>query len=176
MGTMRALCGVNLTGAGDTVAAASRRPDRQGWRRLPVLAGVALLAACSGSPATLAERPTFDITTPVGVSSVAIRNAPTGMTDDAFTSTVMDGMLDGCRCTYRLSHFIGPYPDYRIVWHVDPTVHGGMSHLVVRMFNGGGPFVYAQDDIRDGASRDVLEHTVAMLTRRLMHQLDPASS
>ena len=50
------------------------------------------LAACTGSPATLAMRPDFEMMTPAGLASVSIRQSPPDMTDAEFTRLVIAGM------------------------------------------------------------------------------------
>ncbi len=49
-----------------------------GTRALLLFSG---LTACTGSPATFALRPAFEVMTPAGVAGVSIRQSPPGMTD-----------------------------------------------------------------------------------------------
>src|SRR5277367_190224 len=50
------------------------------------------LAACTGSPATLALQPDFEVMTPAGIASVSVRQPLPGMTDAQFTQLVTTGM------------------------------------------------------------------------------------
>src|SRR5437870_1462977 len=50
------------------------------------------LAACTGSPASVASRPDFEVMTPAGLANVSIRQSPPGMTDAEFARFVLAGM------------------------------------------------------------------------------------
>jgi hypothetical protein len=142
------------------------------WRSLAILTvtwGSAIaLSGCTGSPATLAMKPDFDMVTPGGVVSVSVREALPGMPDNEFRDVVMTGMEHGCSCAAVASRPTGPYPERRIVWHVTSnTASLGVSTVAANIFNGSVPFASAQAVVPDGIESGALIDTVASITRQL---------
>jgi hypothetical protein len=162
---------------------ASRPPNRPGgapassrfWRTSAILAVLSgfttILSGCTGSPATLAIRPDFDMATPAGVVSVSIRQALPGMPDDEFRGVVMTGMERGCSCAVIAGRPTEPYPHRRVVWHVNATATPGMSSLVVNVFDGSVPYAYTQEAVPTGVEPPALIDTIAAMTRQLQTPL-----
>jgi hypothetical protein len=135
--------------------------------------GASILAsACTGSQATLALRPDFDITTLAGPASVSIRETPPEMTFAEFEQAVSAGMQSARPTCGQTTPVAAPFPARRIVWHVYPIFPRGTSRLVVNVFDGSVPTVEAQDVIDNTAPRSSIEYAVRTLTRRLMAKLD----
>jgi hypothetical protein len=125
------------------------------------------LASCTGSPATLAMRPDFEVMTPAGVASVSIREAPLGMTDGEFTQLVRAGMK---RAAYRsiTTGWVGPpYPSQRIVWHVNLSVPHSVSQLVVNVFDEAYPYALEEGRISTDASPAMIASVVESMSDRL---------
>ena len=138
-----------------------------------------LASACTGSQATLALRPNFDVATSAGPASVSIREAPPGMTLAEFEQTVSAGMQSAMPTGAQTTLVVTPFPARRIVWHVYPIFPRGASRLVVNVFDGSGPTIGAQEVIDNSAPRSSVEHVVRTLTQRLIASLDqtkPAGS
>ncbi len=127
------------------------------------------LASCTGSPATLALQPSFEMMTSSGTASVSIRESPPGITDAEFTHLVRVGME---RAAARGSVIAGPveppFPSQRIVWHVNLSASRGVSQLMVNVFDGANPFVYEQDTITNDATRAAIMSTVESMSERLL--------
>src|SRR5437868_4782950 len=110
-------------------------------RALVLLSG---LAACTGSPATLALQPDFEVMTPAGIASVSIRESPPGMTDAQFTQLLKAGMERAAPDSVIAGRVEPPFPSQRIVWHVNPSPPRGIARLVVNVFDGANPYAYEQ--------------------------------
>jgi hypothetical protein len=139
---------------------------------LLLLLALIALSACTGSPATLAMQPDFEIATSAGPASVSIRGAPPGMTDSEFervVKTAMQAEMPGSLVT-RLA--LPPFPARRIVWHVNPVPARGVSHLVVNVFDGSVPFAYKEEVVENGAPIVAVGYAVRSLTRRLLSVVD----
>ena len=123
------------------------------------------LAACTGSPASLALRPDFEVMTPAGIASVSIRESPPGMSDAEFTRFVEAGMEHGARDTGRIEP---PLPSQRIVWHVDPSASRGMSRLVVNVFDGANPYAYELETVPNSGPTVEVRSAIESMSHRLM--------
>lgn len=134
---------------------------------LPLLAQIAV-SACTGSPATLAMRPDFQVTTPAGPASVSIRETPSGMTFSRFEQAVRTAMESEMLPDPQAGPT--PAPLRRIVWHVSSTPARGISRLVVNVFDGSTPFAYAQETI----DNDAPIGTIADAASSMLHRLDAA--
>src|SRR5258708_35453738 len=80
-----------------------------------VAVGLALVlllgaASCTGSPATLALPPDFEVMTPAGVVSVSIRQAPLGTTNARFVEMVRTGMERARRDACSGARSARPFP------------------------------------------------------------------
>ncbi len=141
------------------------------WRPLAaalVLVSLTGLAACTGSPATLAERPTFEVKSPSGIASVTVRGSWPGMTDSEFAHLVEAGMARAASGGVISAPVAAPYPTRRIVWHVNPGIGRGQSALMVNIFDGSVPVSYRQETVANDASAATIEATVELLTARLI--------
>jgi hypothetical protein len=136
------------------------------------LLALSAVSACTGSPATLALRPDFELATPTGLASVSIREAPSDMTLAEFDRTVKAGMQTALGASIEPSPAVGPFPERRIVWHVNAMPARGASRLVVNVFNGSVPFAYEQQVVDNADTPDVLVGTVQSMTRRLFAAID----
>jgi hypothetical protein len=132
-----------------------------------LLASLCGLTACTGSSATVALRPDFEITTPSGIATVSVREAPPGMADDRFTRMIEMGMDRAKPGSVVVAAAQAPYPAHRIVWHVKPAPPRGMSRVTVNSFNGLNPFAFEQETVANEASESEIVSTVEMMTRRL---------
>jgi hypothetical protein len=133
---------------------------------LPLFVGI---TGCTGSPATLALRPSFEIKTPVGLAGVSIREALPGTTDEAFAKMVRTGTEQGASVTAIDPPAVSPspIPCMRIVWHVTPVAARGVSRLVVNLFNGATPFAYEQVVVDNTAPPAAITYTIGMTIRQL---------
>lgn len=136
------------------------------------LLALSAVSACAGSPPTLALRPDFELATPTGLASVSIRQAPPDMTLAEFDRTVKSGMESALTASLEPAPAVGPFPERRIVWHVNTMPGRGGSRLVVNAFNGSVPFTYEQQMIDNADTPDVLAGTVQSMTRRLFAATD----
>jgi hypothetical protein len=136
------------------------------------LLALSFVSACTGSPATLALRPNFELATPTGPTSVSIRQAPPDMTLAEFDRTVKSGMETALTASLEPTPAVGPFPEQRIVWHVNTMPGRGRSRLLVNVFDGSVPFAYEQQLIDDADTPDVLAGTVQSMTRRLFVAID----
>lgn len=125
------------------------------------------LGACTGSRATLALQPDFNVATPAGIASVSIRQAPPGMPDAQFLRLVEAGMEQAAPGSVYPGPVNPPFPTFRIVWHVTVTPPNGMSRVAVNVFNGSVPYAYEQDVIENDAPEGVLTYTIRSLSSRL---------
>ena len=144
---------------------------RQGWYRVVAILGVVWalgLSACStGSPATQALRPDFEMLTSAGIASVSIREALPGVTGTEFKRMVMAGMEQAAPRSILNGPLTPPYPQRRIVWHVSPGIRG-TSEVVVNIFDGTTPVAYAEASLPDMGPRDQVIDTIRSLTERLL--------
>ena len=131
-----------------------------------------ILSACTGSPATLASQPAFEVTTPTGLASVSIREAPSGMTLTEFEHAVSTGTRSVMPDSQQTTPATTQFPTRRIVWHVYPIPPAGTSRLVVNVFDGSVPFADAQQVIDNSAPRSTVVYAVRTLTERLSAELD----
>jgi hypothetical protein len=138
---------------------------------LPLLVTVPILG-CTGSPATLALRPDFELMTRTGIASVSIRESPPGMTDAEFARVIAQGMKQAMPGSVMITSMTAPFPPGRIVWHVNPVAARGVVRLVVNAFDGSGPFAYEQQSVDNSAQADVIQSTIAEMTIRLNAALD----
>jgi hypothetical protein len=136
------------------------------------LLALSAVSACTGSPATLALRPDFELATPTGPASVSIRQAPPDMTLAEFDQTVKSGMETALTANLEPAPAMGPFPDQRIVWHVTTMPGRGHSRLIVNVFDGSVPFAYEQQMIDNADTQDVLAGTVQSMTSRLFAAID----
>jgi len=134
-------------------------------RALPLLCG---LASCTGSPATLALQPDFEVMTPRGIASVSIRESPLGMTDEEFTRLVMAGMERAAPASVITGRVAPPFPSQRIVWHANESPPRGISRLVVNVFDGANPYAYEQDNVGNDAPTAEVTSAVASMSQRLL--------
>jgi len=117
-------------------------------------------------------KPDFNMVTPAGVVSVSIREALPGMPDNEFRDVVMTGMEHGCSCAAVASRPTGPYPQRRIIWHVNSnTASLGISTVVANIFDGSVPFASAQEMVPNGIESGALIDTIASITRQLQQPL-----
>ena len=136
------------------------------------LLALTAVSACVGSPATQALRPNFELATPAGLASVSIRQAPPDMTLAEFDRTVKSGMEAGLTANLEPAPAVEPFPEQRIVWHVNTTPGRGSSRLVVNVFNASVPFAYEQQMIDNADTPDMLAGTVQSMTRQLFAAID----
>jgi hypothetical protein len=134
-------------------------------RALLLLSG---LAACTGSPATLALQPDFEVMTPAGIASVSIRQSPPGMTAAEFTPLVKAGMESATRGGVIPGRVEPPFPSQRIVWHVNLSASRGVSRLVVNVFDGANPYAYEQETVINSAPTTVITSAVESMSQRLL--------
>jgi hypothetical protein len=148
------------------------RTSRQ-KRSLPSFTALALIAlfcpaACTGSPATLALQPDFAMTTPVGIASVSIREAPPGLTDSEFEQLVRIGMERAAPNAVLPGPVQSPFPQFRIVWHVNRYGPDGTSKLVVNIFKGSDPFEFEQEVVANSAPAGTIVGAIESMTKRLI--------
>lgn len=158
------------SGRTDTPVSGLARRLQLRWRRAPglVLAPLLGLAACTGSPATLASQPDFEVSTGAGPASVSIRQAPPGVTDTAFVECVKAAMERAAPGSVITGPVEQPFPSRRIVWHVDPTASRGISRLVVNAFNGPTPYAYEQRVVANSAPRIVISSAIESMSTHLL--------
>lgn len=155
-------------GLSSRAVAMFRRLTPLAFARMHALILLCALAACTGSPATLAMRPDFEMMTPAGLASVSIRQSPPGMTDTDFTRLVVAGMAraapDGviACCTQQ------EFPMQRIVWHVNPMAARGVSRLLVNVFDGDDPYAFEQKVVSNDAPTAAISAMVQSMSERLL--------
>jgi hypothetical protein len=148
------------------IGRATRRPSPPALM-LSLLVAISL-AACTGSPDTLALQPSFEVATPAGLASVSIRETPSSMTDREFLRLIEAGMeqaAPGCVSTQLVNP---PYPRLRIVWHVEPEQPGATEEIAVNVFNGSVPFAIEQETLTHNASAPMLTDTIRSMSGRLL--------
>lgn len=145
------------------------------WTFLPFLGSIAV-SACTGSPATLATPPNFELETPAGIASVSIRESPPGTTEAEFTRVVASGMESDMPGSLVEGPMIAPFPTRRIVWHSDPMAARGVSLLTVNVFDGSSPFAYQQQVVANDAPPGMLVSAIASMTSRLTMASDQSHS
>ncbi len=126
-------------------------------------------AACTGSPATLALQPDFEVKTLGGVASVSIRESLPGMTDSEFEQLVRIGMGRAAPGSVLPGPVEAPFPQCRIVWHVNPSAHPGVSTLVVNIFDGSVPVAYEQEVVTNSAPMATITGAIESGSRRLIN-------
>ena len=129
--------------------------------------GSIAVSACTGSQATLAIPPDFELQTSGGISSVSIRESPPGMTDAEFEQLVSGGMVLATGGHPVNGAVGGPLPTRRIVWHVEPVGPRGVMRLIVNVFDGSDAFAYEEQVVDRSAPRIVVESAIESMTRRL---------
>ena len=157
-GRTRAIGPVQITG---------QKPSLPSFVALSLLA-LFCPAGCTGSPATLALQSDFAMTTPVGTTSVSIRESLPDFTDHEFGQLVRTGMERAAPNAVLPGPVQPPFPRFRIVWHVDPNGHGGTSRLAVNIFKASVPFGYEQAVVDNSAPPVTIVQTIASMTRRLI--------
>jgi hypothetical protein len=125
-------------------------------------------AACTGSPATLALRPAFEVKTLGGIASVSSRGSLPGMTDSEFEQLVRMGMERAAPGSVLPGPVEAPFPQCRIVWHVNPSVGPGVSTLVVNIFDGSVPVAYEQGMVTSSAPTAAITYAIESVTKRLI--------
>jgi hypothetical protein len=136
------------------------------------LLALSIVSACTGSPATLEMRPNFQVATAIGPASVSIREAPPGMTLEEFDRAVKSGMESALAASVEPAPAAGPFPERRIVWHVDTIPPRGVSNLIVNVFDGSVAFAYEQQEVDNGDPPDVVTGVVRSMTRRLFAAIE----
>jgi hypothetical protein len=124
-------------------------------------------AACTGSPATLAQPADFAMKTSTGIASVSVRETLPSFTDDEFAQLVQSGMERAAPGALIQGRVPAPGPRLRIVWHTDPIATRGVSRLVVNVFNGTTPFTYEQAVVDNSAPPATVVRTIQSMTGRL---------
>jgi hypothetical protein len=132
------------------------------------LVSLSVLWACTGSPASLALRPDFEVKTLGGIASVSIRESLPGMTDSGFEQLVRTGMERAVPGAVFSTLVEIPYPQCRIVWHVNPSVGRGVSTLIVNIFDGAMPAAYEQEVVANSAPTATIVEAIGSATRRLL--------
>ena len=136
-------------------------------RLAAVVCGSIAVSACTGSQATLAIPPDFELQTSAGISGVSIRESPPGMTDAEFEQLVSGGMVSATGGHPVNGAVGGPLPARRIVWHVEPVGPRGVMRLIVNVFDGSDAFAYEEQVVDRSAPRIVVESAIDSMTRRL---------
>jgi hypothetical protein len=150
------------------VMSEARQRTPGAWPRYRALILLCGLAACTGSPATLAVPPNFDIMTPTGAASVSIRTSPPGMTDAEFAHLVRTGMERETHSITIASGRVPPFPTQRIVWHVNLSFPNTDSRLVVNVFDGRTPFAYEQATISNDTPNEIITADIESMSQRLL--------
>jgi hypothetical protein len=148
-----------------------RQRGRGRWARYGALLFLSGLASCTGSPATFAVPPNFEITTPAGVAGVCIRTSPPGMTDAEFTHMVRTGMERETDNSIMAPALVPPLPTRRIVWHVNQSPPNPVSRLVANVFDGRTPFAYEQETISNDTPKAAITAAVKSMSERLMTKI-----
>jgi hypothetical protein len=125
-------------------------------------------AACTGSPTTLALRPDFEVKTLGGIAGVSIRTSLPGMTDSEFEQLVRMGMERAAPGSVLPGPVEAPFPQCRIVWHVNSGVGPGVSTLIVNIFDGSIPVAYEQEAVTNSASTATITYAIESATRKLI--------
>ncbi len=133
-------------------------------------------AACTGSPATLALRPDFEVKILGGIDSVSIRDSLPGMTDSEFAQLIRMGMGRASPGSVFPGPVEPPFPQCRIVWHVNPGSGRGVSALVVNIFDGSVPVAHEQEVVINSAPTATIANAIESVTRRLIALYIPRDS
>jgi hypothetical protein len=142
-----------------------------GWRAsVGALALVSVLssAACTGSPPTLAQPPDFEVKTSGGIAGVGIRGSLPGVTDSEFVQLVRTGMGRAAPGSVLPGPVELPFPECRIVWHVNPSAEPGVSTLVANIFDRSVPVAYEQETVTNNAPTSTVTYAIESVTDRLM--------
>jgi len=136
------------------------------------LALVSLLgsAACTGSPETLALPPDFEVKTSEGIAGVGIRGSLPGMTDSEFAQLVRTGMGRAAPGSVLPGPVKAPFPQCRIVWHVNPSADPGVSTLTANIFDRSAPVAYEQEVVTNNAPTSAITYAIESVTGRLPSQ------
>src|SRR4051794_24635278 len=126
------------------------------------------LAACTGSPRTVAVRPDFEIMTSAGLASVSIRQPPYGMTDAEFSRLVRMGMEQAAPGSLKTGPIDPPFPELRIVWYADTAARAPGSRLLVNVFDSAGPYAYRDDFIENDAPTAEIISVIKPLSEQLL--------
>lgn len=137
-------------------------------RDLYVVLLLSSLAACTGSPRTLAMRPDFEMMTPAGVASVSVRQPLPATTDAESMQLILAGMQQAARGDVIVGRVASPYPSQRIVWHNNPSGSRSTSRLVVNVFDGANPYAYEEATITETTPAAVVTSDIASMSRRLL--------
>jgi len=129
-------------------------------------------ASCTGSPATLALPPDFEVMTQAGVASVSIRQPLLGMTNARFKEMVRTGMERAAPGRVLGSPVNPPFPLRRIVWHANPTASRGTTRLGVNAFDGAIPYAYEQETVANGAPTATVASAVEAMSTRLLAAME----
>jgi hypothetical protein len=130
-------------------------------------------AACTGSPGTLALRPAFEVKTLGGIASVSSRGSLPGMTDSEFERLVRTGMGRAAPGSVLPGPVEAPFPQCRIVWHVNSSVGPGVSTLVANIFDGSVPVAYEQEVVTNSAPTATITYAIESVTKRLIASYTP---
>jgi hypothetical protein len=125
-------------------------------------------AACTGSPPTLAQPPDFAVKTSGGITGVDIRGSLPGVTDSEFVQLVRAGMGRAAPGTVLPGPVELPFPECRIVWHVNPSAEPGVSTLVANIFHRSVPVAYEQETVTNNAPTSTITYAIASVTGRLI--------
>jgi hypothetical protein len=66
------------------------------------------------------------------------------------------------------AHVEPPFPSQRIVWHVNLSAQGDISHLVVNVFDGASPYAFEQGSVMSNAPTTAVTSTVASMSKHLL--------
>jgi hypothetical protein len=146
------------------------------WASALALAALFGPAACTGSPATLALRPDFEVKTLGGIDTVSIRDSLPGMTDSEFAQLIREGMGRASPGSVFPGPVEPPFPQCRIVWHVNPDLGRGASSLVVNVFDGSVPVAYEREVVTNDAPTATIADAIESATRRLIALYTPRDS
>ena len=136
------------------------------------LLALSAVSACGRAQAIADMRPDFQVATVSGLTSVSIREAPPGMTLEGFDRAVKSGMESALAASVEPAPAVGPFPERRIVWHVETNPPRGVANLVVNVFDGSVPFAYEMQEVENGDPADVVAGVVRSMTRRLFAQIE----
>lgn len=144
-------------------------PDRRvKWVHALAVVSVLASAACTGSPATLAQPPDFEVKTPGGIASVSVRASIPGMTDSEFGDLVRSGMARAAPGSLLPGPAKPPFPECRIVWHVNPGLGHGASTLTANVFDRSVPVAYEQEVVTNSASNATIAYAIESVASRIM--------
>ena len=142
---------------------------------IPAMLASLAMSACTGSPATMAMQPDFEVATAAGPASVSVRDAPPGMTQSEFEQVIRTGMTADMPASATTNPAVASGDERRIVWHLNPVPARGASRLVVNAFNGSTPFAYEDAVVDNSAPAASVGRAVRSMTRQLVPALDQQS-